>query len=110
MKPITVLLFVVLTLMSCTSAPKGPAYDFRATFPALLEQHPRLVELGAKVKEVRFSGDYEKVLVIVETPDPQPAGAYIVPEFVLTHDGFGRYFGPRGVKAADRVMIDLQED
>ena len=113
MKTLAVLLILVLTLTACTSMRKGPAYDVRAEFPALIEQHPYLAADKWKVQEIRFSHDYEKALVIFKERKPDPARSKFKymspPELVLSHDGFGRYKGNFRGEGGAIIAIDLHD-
>ena len=72
-----------------------------------LAELPVLRGAGAKVREVRFSSDRERILVLLDLP----AGSTAISEIVLKDDGFHRYrgdfFAADHQNARKPITIDL---
>ena len=80
----------IFTLVaSCATQHKGPAYGHEQEFRRQLEASRVVTYYEWKVQEIRFSHDYEKVLVVF-APKSHPA---MRPEVVLEYNGFGEYEG-----------------
>ncbi len=83
------MLTTLALLVGCATRQKGPAYGAEQEFRRQLETNRVVTYYGYKVQEVRFSGDYEKALVVF-APKSHPE---MRPEVVLEHNGFGKYEG-----------------
>ena len=86
---ITLAIMAIATLLTgcCTAHPKGPAYGHEQEFRQQIEASVPVQKWGCKIEDIRFSDDYEKVLVVFDTT----AGHRI--EAVFADDGFHRYHG-----------------
>ena len=73
------------TSRTTDSAPRKSEAQVRQRLAEL----PVLRDAGAKVREVRFSSDRERILVLLDLP----AGSTAISEIVLKDDGFHRYRG-----------------
>lgn len=78
-------------------ANKGPAYRHQTVFRDDLGQSIPVKDFGYRIKDLRFSEDYQRALVVFA----HPSNMISVPqnerrpewEFILEHDGFARYTG-----------------
>jgi len=85
------LLPVVLTILAgCASLPRGAAYGHEQEFRRQLAESIPIKEYGYTIKELRFSPDYKKALVVFTHADTKARPDW---EFVLTADDFVRYRG-----------------
>ncbi len=73
----------------CATRRKGPAYGAEQEFRRQLEKSRVVTYYGRTVQEVRFTGNFEKALVVF-APKEHPT---MRPEVVLEHNGFGTYEG-----------------
>ena len=92
-KPITtaaLFLVVLTTLSGCASPPRGAAYGCEQEFRRQLADSTPMRDYGYTIKELRFSPDYKKALVVFAHTDVKTRTDW---EFVLTADDFGRYRG-----------------
>jgi hypothetical protein len=95
---IALLLGAVLTILAgCASSPRGAAYGRKQELRARLADSVPVREYGYAIKELRFSPDYKKALVVFTHPGTQETNDNRTRrpdwEFVLTADEFGRYRG-----------------
>ena len=93
MKPniMAVFLVAILTvLVGCASPPKGAAYRHEQEFRRQLGESRPVKDFGYAIKDLRFSTDYSKALVIFNHPDTKTRPDL---EFHLVADDFGRYVG-----------------
>jgi hypothetical protein len=90
MKIATTLAFLaaVTLLVGCATQPKGPACGHEREFRQQVEQSVPVKDWGHQVRDIRFSADYRKALVVFDTP-----GKTNVTEIILEDDGFRRYIG-----------------
>ena len=83
--------------IGCATARKGPAYSHEQEFRRHLAETTPVREYGYTVKELRFSEDYRKALVVFTHTYNQPGldNSRRRPdwEFNLALDDFGRYRG-----------------
>jgi hypothetical protein len=98
MKPITVALLTMVTFwLGCTTPPRGSAFGREAELRKQISESVPMKEYGYAIKEMRFSRDYKKVLIVFSHPSHQEAqdNSQRRPnwEFILTEDDFGRYRG-----------------
>ena len=98
---VATLLVTVLTMLAgCASPPRGAAYGREQELRRQLAESIPMKEYGYTIKELRFSPDYKKALVVFTHPDHQDALEMSRRrpdwEFVLTADEFGRYRGMSG--------------
>ena len=76
---------------------QGPAHRHQTEFREELAQSIPVREFGYRIKDLRFSEDYQKALVVFAHPSNMAS----VPqnqrrpdwEFILEHDSFARYVG-----------------
>lgn len=93
-----VLLLTLLTLLAgCASPPRGAAYGREEQLRRQLAESIPMKEYGYAIKEMRFSPDYKRALVVFTHSD-NPQGLDNSSrrpdwEFVLAEDDFGRYQG-----------------
>jgi hypothetical protein len=94
------LLFGTLAmLVGCVSSPKGPAYGQEQEFRRQLAESIPVKKYGYTIKDLMFSEDYRRALVIFTHTNNQPgvSGANAQPrpdwEFTLDSNGFRRYRG-----------------
>jgi hypothetical protein len=98
-KAICLLLGAFLTLSAgCASPERGAAYGREQEIRRQLAESRPVKDYGYIIKELRFSPDYKKALVVFTHPGPKtetPDNTSRRPdwEFVLTADEFGRYRG-----------------
>ncbi len=93
MKPTTtaILLLVVFTILAgCTSPQRGAAYGREQEFRRQLANSNPMREYGYTIREVRFTPDYKKALVVFTHADTKTRPDW---EFVLKEDEFGVYRG-----------------
>ena len=88
----------VLTMFAgCASPQRGAAYGREQELRRQLAQSIPVKNYGYTVKELRFSADYKKVLVVFSHPDHRQdldnTNRRPDWEFVLTEDEFSRYRG-----------------
>lgn len=93
-----ILLGILLTmLIGCASSPKGLAYGHEQEFRRQLAESIPVKDYGYTIKDLRFSPDYKKALVVFTHPDHKEGldNSRRRPdlEFVLSADEFGRYRG-----------------
>jgi hypothetical protein len=96
MKPTTTaaLLLIVLTMLAgCASPQRGAAYGHEQELRRQLAESTPMREYGYTIKELRFTPDYKKALVVFSHTDAKTRPEW---EFVLTADDFGRYRGMSG--------------
>jgi len=84
----SVLLFVACDKQH-SAVPSGPAYGHEEDFRKQIEGLRGIKAWDYKVREIQFSGDYEKALVTFSVSRSPGAS----PEVILEHQGFGRYTG-----------------
>src|SRR5881394_2259213 len=95
----TALLLIACALfIGCTTtARKGPAFGHEQEFRQQLAESIPVKEYGYTIKDLRFSEDYRKALVVFTHRDNKPGldHAHRRPdwEFTLVLDDFGRYRG-----------------
>jgi len=77
-----------------TTHPIGPAYGHEQEFQKLLEAS---LPVRDKIEDIRFNYDFEKALVIYETPEIGRG------EAVFEDDGFGRYHGQMSCMEQDKT-------
>jgi hypothetical protein len=86
--------------VGCATARKGPAYGHEQEFRRQLAESTPVREYGYTVKDLRFSEDYRKALVVLTHTNNQPGldNSQRRPdwEFTLILDEFGRYRGGAG--------------
>src|SRR5258705_1577152 len=92
------LLLVALTMVvGCASPQRGAAYGREQEIRRQLAGSIPMKDYGYTIKELRFSSDYKKALVVFTHPNRQEGldNSQRKPdwEFVLTADEFGRYRG-----------------
>jgi hypothetical protein len=92
------LLGAVLTMfVACASPPRGAAYGREQDLRRQLAESIPMKDYGYTIKELRWSPDYKKALVVFTHPHHQESldnsGRRPDWEFVLTADEFGRYRG-----------------
>lgn len=82
------ILALALTCLGCATTANGPAAGREAEFKRLVVETGIVKNWGYKIAEVRFSGDYQKALVVLshDASDKRI-------EAILEHDGFRRYSG-----------------
>jgi hypothetical protein len=68
----------------------GPAYGHEREFRQQLADSVPMKEYGYTIKDLRFSKDYQKALVVFVHADSKARPGW---EFMLTSDTFGRYRG-----------------
>jgi hypothetical protein len=86
---ITIGILAAFTLLvGCSSHHKGPAYGHEQEFRQQIADSVPVKDWGFKIRDIRFSDDYEKVLVIFTG-----AGTNAEHETILQDDGFRRYTG-----------------
>jgi hypothetical protein len=100
------LIAVMVTLTGCaTSRPSdGTTHPSEAQVRQRLAEVPMLRDVGARVRDVRFSKDGQAILVLLDLP----AGSKAVSELYLRDDGFNRYKGDfftENSQAARRSII-----
>lgn len=97
--PILALLVgAVLTMfVGCASPERGAAYGREQELRRQLAESTPMRDYGYTIKELRFTPDYKKALVVFTHPDHRADldNSRRRPdwEFVLTADEFGRYRG-----------------
>lgn len=77
-------------LTGCASSRKGTAYGHEQEFRRQLAETTPIRDYGYTIKELRFTPDYKKALVVFTHADAKTRPEW---EFVLTSDEFGRYRG-----------------
>jgi hypothetical protein len=93
------LVSALAVLVSCASPQRGPAYGHEKEFRRQLAESIPVKEYGYTIKELMFSDDYRKALVIFTHPNSQARMSedYNVRrpdwEFTLESNGFRRYRG-----------------
>ena len=93
MKPTTTaaLLLVILAMLAgCASPPRGAAYGHEQELRRQLAESIPVKEYGYTIKELRFTPDYKKALVVFTHADTKARPDW---EFVLKDEDFGRYRG-----------------
>ena len=80
---------LIALFVGCATVKRGPAYGHEGQFREQLATNALIANLGYKIEEVRFSQDYQRVLVIFAGV----AETNTAREVVLEHDGFQRYKG-----------------
>jgi hypothetical protein len=98
---LAVLLGAVLTMfIGCASPQRGAAYGREQELRRQLAESVPMKNYGYTIKELRFTPDYKKALVVFTHPDHRENldNSKRRPdwEFVLTADEFGRYRGTSG--------------
>lgn len=93
-----VLVLVVLTMLTgCATPQRDAAFEREQEIRRQLAHSIPIREYGYTIKELRFTPDYKKALVVFTHPDKQEGldHRHGRPdwEFVLTADEFGRYRG-----------------
>jgi hypothetical protein len=90
-------LVAVAVIAGCASPQHGAAYGHEQELRRQLAESAPVKNYGYTIKELRFTPDYKKVLVVFTHPDPRQdldnTGRRPDWEFVLTEDEFGRYKG-----------------
>jgi hypothetical protein len=88
---------VLMMLAGCASTHRGPAYGREQEFRRQLADSIPVKEYGYTIKDLRFSPDYKKALVVFTHPGKQEGleNSHQRPdwEFELKMDEFGRYRG-----------------
>jgi hypothetical protein len=89
---------LLISLASCASPQRGMAYGREQEIRRQLGESRPVRDYGYIIKDMRFSTDYKKALVVFTHPEPKtetPDNTSRRPdwEFVLTMDEFGRYRG-----------------
>jgi hypothetical protein len=83
--------------IGCASPQRGPAYKHEPELRQQLAESAPMKDYGYTIKDLRFSPDYKKALVVFTHPDHRQDLDYSHRrpdwEFVLTADEFGRYRG-----------------
>ena len=82
-------LLVFLTGCGTSHTVDSPPRRHEALVRQRLAELPALRNAGAKVRDVRYSSDRERILVLLDLP----ADSIALPEIMLKHDGFHRYRG-----------------
>jgi len=104
---LTFIVLVVLTGCATSRTTDSAAGNSEAQVRQRLAEVPALRDANAKMREVRFSSDRERILVILDLP----AGSTALSEIVLKHDGFHRYrgdfFAADHQNARKPITIDL---
>ena len=95
---LAVLLGAVLTMfVGCASPQRGAAYGHEQELRRQLAESVPMKNYGYTIKELRFTPDYKKALVVFTHPDhredPDASSRRPDWEFVLVSDDFGRYRG-----------------
>lgn len=93
MKPTTtaaLLLAILAMLAGCASPKRGAAYGQEQQFRRQLAESTPMRDYGYTIRELRFTPDYKKALVVFTHVDTKTRPDW---EFVLTLDDFGRYRG-----------------
>jgi hypothetical protein len=83
------LLAAIMILTGCASPQRGDAYGHEQEFRRLLAENVPVKLHGYGIKDLRFSPDYKKALVVFTHTDKARPDL----EGVLTADDFGRYKG-----------------
>jgi hypothetical protein len=90
-------LAAITVIVGCASPQRGPAFGREQELRRRLTESYPVKNYGYGIKELRFTPDYKKVLVVFTHPNPQQDLDYTSRrpdwEFVLTADEFGRYRG-----------------
>ena len=85
------MLLVVLTMLAgCASPQRGTAYGREQEVRRQLAATPPMRDYGYTIRELRFTPDYKKALVVFTHADTKARPDW---EFVMKEDDFGRYFG-----------------
>ena len=84
------LLAAIMILTGCASPQRGDAYGHEQEFRRQLAESVPVREHGYDIKDLRFSPDYKKALILFTHTDTK---ARPDSEVVLTADDFGRYTG-----------------
>jgi hypothetical protein len=84
------LLAATMIFTGCASPQRGDAYGHEQEFRRQLAKTDLVREHGYGVKDLRFSADYKKALVVFADTDSKARPDL---EVVLTADDFGRYQG-----------------
>jgi len=88
--------FCILLIGCATTSSKGPAYRHEQQFRQQLAESIPVKEYGYTIKQLVFSQDYHKALVVFTHSHSKPGLDYATRpdwEFVLVLDDFGRYRG-----------------
>ena len=95
--PAVMLVSALALLIGCASPRRGPAYGHQQEFRRQLAESIPVKEYGYTIKDLMFSDDYRKALVIFTHTDNQAGldNRQRRPdwEFTLESDGFRRYKG-----------------
>ncbi len=85
------ILVIALTMLGgCASPRKGSAYGHEQEFRHQLLETVPVKTYGYSIKDLRFTDDYEKALVVFTHSDSTTRPDW---EVILASDGFGRYRG-----------------
>src|ERR1041385_5137548 len=85
------LLGAVLTMfVGCASPQRGAAYGREQELRRQLAESTPMKDYGYTIKDLRFTPDYKKALVVFTHADSKTRPDW---EFVLTADELGRYRG-----------------
>jgi hypothetical protein len=87
---IAALLAMGVMTFGCATFHHGPASGHVLEFRQQLESSSPVKEYGCTIKDLRFTNDYRKALVVFAPPDGTSRPEW---EFVLFLDEFGRYVG-----------------
>lgn len=86
-----ILLVILMLLTGCASPPEqGPAYGRHEEFLQQLSATVPMKDYGYTIKMLRFSDDFQEVLVVFTHADAKSRPDW---EFILKEDEFGRYRG-----------------
>lgn len=88
---------VLVAVLGCSSPTRGSAYGREREFRRQLTESTPMMDYGYAIKELRFTPDCSKALVVFTHPEHRPdldkSRRRPDWEFVLTVDEFGRYRG-----------------
>ncbi len=104
----TLSVLVALTLLAgCATPRRGPAYGHEQEFRRQVGDSVPVKDWGYRIQDIKFSEDYQKVLVVFTVPGKADAR-----EVVLENDGFRRYkatvFGrdaPTGARTRATITV-----
>lgn len=82
------ILAVFTMFVGCTTHQRGPAFGHEREFRRQLVESVPVKDWGYKIQDIKFSGNYHKVLVVFAVP-----GRTNTNELVLEDDGFRRFKG-----------------
>ena len=99
------LLATIMILTGCTSPQRGDAYGHEQEFRRQLAESVPVREHGYEIKDLRFSPDYKKALVLFTHTDTK---ARPDSEVILQADDFGRYTG--GFRQPEITSVLTQPD